>query len=60
VTCDQGSGGIVRLETSTGQPLYRGDGLFLGWSQERMAEVYQALSRPPGGDGSDLELLQLG
>jgi hypothetical protein len=61
LTCDQGTGGIVRIETAGGDTFFRGDGLFLGWSQERLTEVYDALSRPTGGGGSDdLELMQLG
>ncbi len=62
LTCDQGAGGIVRIEAATDsgeQGIYRGDGVFLGWSQERLAEVYDTLTRPTGG-GSDFELLQLG
>ena len=62
VTCDQGAGGIVRVEvaTATGeQPVYRGDGVFLGWSQERLAEAYDSLSRPTD-TGPAFELLQLG
>lgn len=60
VTCDQGAGGIVRVEVATGQPVYRGDGVFLGWTQERLAEAYETLSRPTGGGESTFELLQLG
>lgn len=62
LTCDQGAGGIVRMELpgeTDDQPVYRGDGVFLGWSQERLAEVYEDLSRPTD-DGSRFELLQLG
>jgi hypothetical protein len=62
VTCDQGAGGIVRVDIATGageQPVYRGDGVFLGWSQERLAGAYDALSRPTD-DGSSFELIQLG
>ncbi len=62
VTCDQGAGGIVRVEvaTETGeQSVYRGDGVFLGWSQERLAEAYDSLSRPTD-TGPTFELLQLG
>jgi hypothetical protein len=57
--CDQGEGGIVRLEVS-GQALYRGDGLFLGWSQEHLGQVYETLTRPTGGGDSELEFMQLG
>src|SRR5688500_15303898 len=62
VTCDQGAGGIVRVgvATATGeQPVYRGDGVFLGWSQERLAEAYDSLSRPTD-TGPSFDLLQLG
>jgi hypothetical protein len=57
--CDQGAGGIVRIEVSAAEAFYRGDGLFLGWSQERMGQVYDTLTRPTGG-GSEFELMQLG
>jgi hypothetical protein len=57
--CDQGEGGIVRVEVSAGQLFYRGDGLFLGWSQEHLGQVYDTLTRPTGG-GSELEFMQLG
>ena len=61
LTCDQGTGGIVRIETAAGDTFFRGDGLLLGWSQERLSEIYETLSRPTGGgDGSDLEFMQLG
>lgn len=58
VTCDQGEGGIVRVEADP--VLHRGDGVFLGWTQEQLAQVYDELTRPAPGGEPDLELLQLG
>jgi hypothetical protein len=50
VTCDQGTGGIVAIEASPDQTYYRGDGLFLGWPQPRLAEVFKSLSAPRDDD----------
>jgi hypothetical protein len=58
VTSDQGPGAIVLAPPSTGEAYYRGDGIFLGWAQERLAEVYAAL-RARDEDGG-LDLPQLG
>ncbi len=58
--CDQGAGAIVRVEVSADEIYHRGEGLFLGWSQEHLAELYDALTRPTEGGGPDLELQQLG
>jgi hypothetical protein len=60
VTCDQGEGGIVRVEGAGDQLFHRGDGVFLGWSQEHLAQLYDELTRPAPGGEPDLELLQLG
>jgi hypothetical protein len=35
-----GPGSITRIE-GAGGPCFRGDGVFLGWSQERLAAEYQ-------------------
>ncbi len=43
VTSDQGPGAIVLVEPPGGEAHYRGDGIFLGWAQDRLAEVYAAL-----------------
>jgi hypothetical protein len=57
VTSDQGPGTIVLVEPPNAGAHYRGDGIFLGWAQERLAEVYLALrAREEGG----LDLPQLG
>jgi len=42
VECDQGTGAVVRAEVGT-QQAYRGDGIFLGWPQDKLAAVYAAL-----------------
>lgn len=59
VTCDQGAGGIVRIQPTPDELYFRGEGLFLGWTQERLAELYESLTAPTDS-GPDLELLQLG
>jgi len=60
VTCDQGSGAIVLVEISPAESRYRGDGVFLGWPQDRLAEVYRDLTQPSGDPGPSFELMQLG
>ncbi|HJZ85552.1 MAG TPA: hypothetical protein VKN99_10295 [Polyangia bacterium] len=60
VTSDQGAGAIVLVELSPQESCYRGEGAFLGWPQARLAEAYQALTKPAGESAPDLELLQLG
>ncbi len=57
VAAAEGKGGIVRVEGPAGTH-FRGDGLFLGWAPERLAEAYQRL-KPPAEDES-FETLQLG
>ena len=58
VACDQGAGAIVLVELSPQESCYRGDGVFLGFSQERLAELYRSLTA--GAADGHLELLQLG
>ncbi len=53
-----GSGAIVLLELSAGESFYRGEGIFLGWSQPRLARAYEALAPRP--TESEPELPQLG
>ncbi len=57
VGCDAGSGTITLVEGS-GKPVYRGDGVFLGWSQEQLATAYKTLNVPP--NEPPFELHQLG
>jgi hypothetical protein len=60
VVSDQGGGSIVLVELSEQSSGFRGDGIFLGWSQARLAEAYQELTQELGAGDSDFELLQLG
>ena len=53
-----GSGAIVLLELSAEESLYRGEGIFLGWPQQKLARAYEALA--PRSVESDPELPQLG
>jgi len=50
----QGAGTITLLDSG----FFRGDGAFLGWSQEQLAKLYQSLNVPP--DEPAFELQQLG
>ena len=45
VECAQGRGAIVLAEASAAESWHRGEGILLGWTQEKLAEVYQALTR---------------
>ncbi|MGH9441034.1 MAG: hypothetical protein ACRD16_02045 [Thermoanaerobaculia bacterium] len=51
VASDRGAGAIVLVETSAAETFYRGDGVFLGWPQDRMAAAYRALLPKPEDDG---------
>jgi len=53
-----GSGAIVLLELSAEESFYRGEGIFLGWPQQKLAGAYQALA--PRSAESEPELPQLG
>ena len=53
-----GSGTITLVDATGGSPFYRGDGLFLGWTQEQLTETYQNLLAPD--DEPPFELMQLG
>jgi hypothetical protein len=43
ISCDQGTGAIVLAEVGPTERHYRGEGLFLGWTHERMAALYASL-----------------
>jgi hypothetical protein len=60
VETDRGAGWIVRLDGAA--TLYRGEGVFLGWSQERLAAAWSALlpSLSESGFDSASEFPQLG
>ena len=54
----QQAGAILLVELPSG-PVYRGEGSCLGWPQEKLASLWQALSGDPSGE-PPFELPQLG
>lgn len=58
VVCGQGEGTIVLVETSPEETFFRGEGVFLGWTREKLAAAYQALL--PRSDGPGFSFNQLG
>ena len=58
VVSDRGNGAVVLVERDGEAPIYRGEGVLLGWDQERLAAAYAALR--PGADEPPLELMQMG
>ncbi len=54
VGCDAGTGSITLLE----EGLFRGDGMFLGATQEQLADTYRALLDP--NEETPFEPMQLG
>jgi len=55
-TALEGAGTLVRVETPGGS-LYRGEGWFLGWSQEAMSTAWTELLPPSESDALDLPQL---
>ena len=55
VESGEGGGAIVFVETSAEETFYRGDGIFLGWPQERLAAAYNALLPKPESDGFEMQ-----
>jgi hypothetical protein len=53
-----GEGAITLVEVSPGRSVYRGEGFFLGWPQERLEAAYRALQ--PRVDQADVGTQQLG
>jgi hypothetical protein len=58
IDSEAGSGTITLVDAAGGPPIHRGDGLFLGWSQEQLAETYQRLLAPD--TERPFEVMQLG
>ena len=58
VAADEGEGVIVLVELPEGSFVFRGDGLCLGWAQDRLAAAYAFLS--PQQEAEILDLPQLG
>jgi hypothetical protein len=48
-----GSGSVCLVDMPDGNSLYRGEGLFLGWSQVRMHALYEKLRPAPPGAQPD-------
>ena len=48
--CAEGAGSITLVDAVAGREVYRGDGVFLGWPQERLAAAYAALRPKPEED----------
>jgi hypothetical protein len=51
ITAPGGSGAIVLVETNVG-PVFRGEGFFLGWAQDVLANTYRTLVPKTGADAS--------
>lgn len=59
--CTQGEGTISLVELSPSVSLYRGEGVFLGWSSDQLHAAYQALlPRVAEGSASESDFPQLG
>ena len=54
VVCDEGAGAITMIDDH----FYRGEGLFLGWSQEDLAAAHASVKKQD--DEPPFELMQLG
>ena len=57
VASDEGPGTIIALEIPPDVVFYRGEGVFLGWTQERMAAAYKALLPKPEENGFHMQQL---
>jgi hypothetical protein len=58
IDSEAGGGAITLIDASEGPAFYRGEGVFLGWTQEQLAETYQRLLSP--GDDRPFEVMQMG
>jgi len=57
VESDEGQGAIIFVEVPPEETFYRAEGVFLGWSQDRMVSAYRALLPKPEADGFDMQQL---
>jgi hypothetical protein len=57
---EQGPGSIVRVEPSPDETFWRGDGVFLGWTSDRLAAAWEALRATEPEPEASPELQQLG
>ena len=58
ISSAEGDGAIVLVETSASETFLRGEGVFLGWSPERLQAAYEALR--PRNEAPAMEMPQLG
>ena len=58
VVCAEGQGAIIFIEISPEQAFFRGEGIFLGWSQQQMSAAYALLQ--PKSEDPPFEIPQLG
>jgi hypothetical protein len=58
VASPEGSGSIALVELARAAAVFRGDGVFLGWPQDRLAAAYAALT--PTDSEPPFETAQLG
>jgi len=56
VSASEGAGTLIRVETPGGS-LFRGEGWFLGWTQESMSGAWNELLPPTTADTFDLPQL---
>jgi len=57
VESEEGQGAIILVEVSPAETFYRGEGVFLGWPQDRIGSAYRALLPKPEADGFDMQQL---
>jgi len=58
IESDAGKGAIMLVDLPGGEAIFRGEGHFLGWPQDRLAAVFNTLRSTPGEP--PFELQQLG
>jgi hypothetical protein len=58
VACEEGEGAIVRVDASASERFHRGEGIFLGWPEDRLAAAYDLLRPVPAEPA--FEIHQLG
>jgi hypothetical protein len=60
VETEQGPGSIVRVEPSPDETYWRGDGVFLGWTSERLAAAWAELRAAEPEPDASPDFQQLG
>ena len=58
IESDAGNGAIMLVDLPGGEAIFRGEGHFLGWPQDRLAAVFNQLRI--GSDAQPFELQQMG